>query len=429
MKRSIYLELVLAVTIIVFFSISIPFIAFQNSIDIIVKNYLQDQIVTNVKNTINTLEKYNLPPETLAELVDFDHISTDIRKDLSALALNDESRKQLAADHVTLLYNSKQSSITAVAHYENHYILIQWDSSSLAHRLKLLGSLSTCCSFVLGFLIILIFGRIFTKVIRDLRTATQKVAAGDFTQRLPVRKYSDELSSLIDSFNKMTKQLQSVEMLRSGFISDVSHQFKTPLTAIEGFARLLEHTDDEAVRKECADVINCESRRLSQLTDNILMLNRLDKGTFSLKMEPIHIDEQIRLALALNETNWTEKDLTMNVHLEESIIKGNDALLSQVWMNLIDNAIKFSPKSGCVSVILKKIETNHCSVSIHNGGQPISKEKLSHIFEKFFRADASETTDGNGLGLSIVQKVVQLHSGTIQVESSEKAGTTFTVFL
>lgn len=263
MKRSIYLELVLAFTIIVFFSISIPFMIFQNSIDTIVKNYLQDQIVTNVKNTINTLEKYNLPPETLAELVDFDHISTDIRKDLSSLSLSSQNKNQLETDHVTLLYNSKQNLVTAVAHYENHYILIQWNTSSLARSLKQLGKISTGCSMLLGILIILIFGRIYTKVIRDLRTATQKVTAGDFTQQLPIRNYSDELVSLINSFNKMTKQLQSVEMLRSGFISDVSHQFKTPLTAIEGFARLLEHTKDDNVRKECADVISCETNRLA----------------------------------------------------------------------------------------------------------------------------------------------------------------------
>ena len=429
MKRSIYLELVLAFTIIVFFSISIPFIIFQNSIDTIVKNYLQDQIVTNVKNTINTLEKYNLPPETLAELVDFDHISTDIRKDLSSLSLSAKNIKQLDTDHVTLLYNSKQNLVTAVADYENHYILIQWNTSSLARSLKQLGKISTGCSMLLGILIILIFGRIYTKVIRDLRTATQKVTAGDFTQQLPIHNYSDELVSLINSFNKMTKQLQSVEMLRSGFISDVSHQFKTPLTAIEGFARLLEHTKDDNVRKECADVISCETNRLSQLTDNILMLNRLNKDTDVLNMQPIRIDEQIRHALALNETNWTDKNLTMNVQLNEVILNGNASLLSQVWMNLIDNAIKFTPQNGCVTVILQADEPNHCTVSVQNDGEPIPNENLAHIFEKFYRADSTGTTQGNGLGLSIVQKVVQLHSGKIQVESNEECGTTFTVFL
>lgn len=429
MKRSVYLELVLAMTIIVFFSISIPFIVVQNSIDVIVKNYLQNQIVSNAKNIINTLEQYNLPPGTLAELVNFDHITTETRSDLSFLSLSEENKRQLATDHVTLLYNNKPSAIIAIAHYEDHYVLIQWNTSPLARRLKLLGYLSTICSLALGFVIILIFGRIFTKVIRDLKSATQKVAAGDFTQRLPVRKYSDELASLVDSFNTMTEQLQSVEMLRSGFVSDVSHQFKTPLTAIEGFAKLLEHTDDDAVRKECADVISSESRRLSELTDNILMLNRLDKGTFSLKTEPIHVDEQIRLALALNEAKWVAKNITMLVVLDEFIMDGNDTLLAQVWMNLIDNAIKFSPENGCISVALKKLGSKHCSVSIHNAGQPISKETLSHIFEKFFRADVSRTTDGNGLGLSIVQKVLQLHSGTIKVESDKESGTIFEVFL
>ncbi len=429
MKRSIYLELVLMMTVIIFFTIAIPSVVLQIKTDFAIENYLQTEVIDHAKNSISIMEDYNLPPAAFLKMVDFDFIYTEIRADISSLNLGKENWRQLRDEQITLLQDRNPTRFTAVASYGTDYMVMRWDAAPLSKTVKRLGSFFIGCSLLLGFATTLIAGRYATKVYRDLRFATQKIAAGDFTQMLPERRHPEELVSLIDSFNKMTVQLQSIEMLRSSFISDVSHQFKTPLTVIEGFAGLLEHTGDESVRIECAEAISCEVHRLSQLTDSILLLNRLDNGTFPLQMAPVSIDEQIRLALALNEANWSAKNLDIHVRLEKFTVNGNDALLSQVWINLIDNAIKFSPPNGSILITLKKIVPNHCSVSVSNGGTPIPREKLSHIFEKFFRADSSGTTEGSGLGLSIVQRVVQLHHGSAEVTSDAETGTTFTVFL
>lgn len=429
MKRSIYLELVLMMTVIIFFTIAIPSIVLQNRTDFVIENYLQAEVIDHAKNSISIIEDYDLPPTAFLKMVDFNFIHAEIREDITSLNLSKENWQQLRDEQITLLRDRNPNRFTVVANYETCYMVMHWDASPLSKTVKRLGFFFIGCSLLLGFTTILIAGRYATKIYRDLRSATQKIAGGDFTQMLPVRRHPEELASLIDSFNKMTVQLQSIEMLRSSFISDVSHQFKTPLTVIEGFAGLLKHTGDESVRIECAEAISSEVHRLSQLTDSILLLNRLDNGTFSLQMAPVSIDEQIRLALALNEAKWSAKNLDIHVRLEKFTANGNDALLSQVWMNLIDNAIKFSPPNGSISVTLKKVVPNHCSVSVNNGGIPIPRKKLLHIFEKFFRADSSGITEGSGLGLSIVQRVVQLHHGSVEVTSDAETGTTFTVFL
>lgn len=429
MKRSIYLELVFIMMTIIIFTVAIPFIVFQNCMNKTVDDYQQGEIIKHAKNSIDILKEYNLPPEALINLVDFNFISAEIKKDISSLNLSEKNWRQLEENNIAILRDDRAKQITAVINYKEHFIVTQLDIPPLNKNVRRLGYLFIGNSMLLGFFMVLIVGRYSTRVYRNLKIATKKIAAGDFTQRLPTRTHPDELASMIDSFNEMAMQLQSIEMLRSGFISDVSHQFKTPLTAIEGFAKLLEHTEDPKVRKECIDVITSESRRLSQLTDNILMLNRLDNGTFSLQIGPVHIDEQIRLALALNESKWCAKNIVTNVQLDEFIYNGNDGLLSQVWLNLIDNAIKFSPQNGTISVSVKRHANGHGSVTVNNSGDPIPPEKLSHIFEKFFRAECSGTTEGNGLGLSIVQRVIQLHHGSVKVASDIETGTTFTVIL
>ena len=238
----------------------------------------------------------------------------------------------------------------------------------------------------------------------------------------------DEIGSLIESFNTMTRELGSVEMLRSNFISDISHEFKTPLTAIEGYAKLLEGDCSPEERREYVGTITDETRRLSVLVANILMINRLDKGNIPSERHPVRIDEQIRHALALCEAGWTGKNLELDLELDEIYFAGYESLLMQVWANLIDNAVKFSPDGGRISLALHQ-KGGRVVFVICNDGDNIPEESRPHLFEQFYKADLSRGGEGNGLGLSIVKRVAELHGGEVSVENLPGSGVRFTIFL
>ena len=265
-------------------------------------------------------------------------------------------------------------------------------------------------------------------IIEDENAFLAGMAAGDFTVRIPAPKRMDEIGSLIESFNTMTRELGSVEMLRSNFVSDISHEFKTPLTAIEGYAKLLEGDCSPEERREYVGTITDETRRLSVLVANILMINRLDKGNIPSERHPVRIDEQIRHALALCEAGWTGKNLELDLELDEIYFAGYESLLMQVWANLIDNAVKFSPDGGRISLALHQ-KGERVVFVICNDGDNIPEESRPHLFEQFYKADPSRGGEGNGLGLSIVKRVAELHGGEVSVENLPGSGVRFTIFL
>ena len=283
-------------------------------------------------------------------------------------------------------------------------------------------------SVVVGTVVSFMISRFPLKPLRRVIDATNRLASGDFSVRLHLPNASS-LTELATSFNRMAEELGSIEMLRADFVDDFSHEFKTPIVSIKGFAEELKHDDlTPEQRNEYLDIIIHESSRLSQLATNVLNLSRVEKQTILGNLARFDLTEQVRRCVLLFENKWEQRRLNLNVELDEVSITGDEELLSQVWLNLIDNAVKFTPEGGCVDIRLQESESN-VLFSIRDDGYGISEEMQRHIFEKFYQGDDSHAVPGNGLGLSIARRIVTLHGGEIRCKSEEGAGTEFTVSL
>lgn len=263
----------------------------------------------------------------------------------------------------------------------------------------------------------------------EMNEAAQKMAKGDFSVRVSEGNLTDEINAMAHSINVMAQELAGMETFRTDFISNVSHEFKTPLSAIEGYAMLLQ---DRALspdkRQTYIFKILYNTKRLSTLTGNILLLSRLENQEINNSQETFSLDEQLRQTILLFETEWTQKELELDIDLESVDLYGNPALLAHVWQNLIQNAIKFTPAHGSIGIRLTQQEGT-VQVVISDSGIGMSQQVLSHIFDRFYQADPAHSTQGNGLGLTLTKRIVLLHNGYIEVKSEEGRGTAFTVTL
>ena len=270
--------------------------------------------------------------------------------------------------------------------------------------------------------------RVLSPVIR-LSEAARRVAQGDFSVRLENPGRLEEIRTTYDSFNDMVQELGATETLRNDFVANVSHEFKTPINAIEGYAMLLQDpalTGEE--RQEYIDRILEGTRRLSTLVSDILMLSKLDNGVLTVQRETFRLDEQIRQALLQLEPRWSEKRLELDVELDSVQYTGFEALCMQLWTNLIGNAVKFSPEGGTVRVLLRDRDTR-IVVTVADEGEGMSEETQRYIFEKFYQGDTSHRSEGNGLGLALVKRIVAACEGSIAVESVPGEGAVFTLEL
>lgn len=283
-------------------------------------------------------------------------------------------------------------------------------------------------SVVVGTVVSFMISRFPLKPIRRVIAATNRLASGDFSVRLNLPEAS-YFSELVASFNRMAEELGSIEMLRSDFVDHFSHEFKTPIVSIKGFAEELKHDDlTPEQRSEYLDIIISESSRLAQLATNVLNLSRVEKQTILANREQFDLTEQVRRCILLFENRWEQRRLNITVELDEVSIAGDDDLLSQVWVNLIDNAVKFTPEGGCVEIHLEQ----HHSMAvfrIRDDGYGISEEAQRRIFDKFYQGNSPVSSGGNGLGLSIAHRIIALHGGNIVCNSEEGAGTEFVVSL
>ena len=225
-----------------------------------------------------------------------------------------------------------------------------------------------------------------------------------------------------NSFNSMASELQKTEMLRSDFVNNFSHEFKTPIVSIAGFAKLLKRGDlTPEQQKEYIDIIEEESLRLSYMATNVLNLTKIENQVMVGDIDEYNLSEQIRHSVLLLENKWSKKNIEFIIDFDEYTVNANEEMLKQVWINLIDNAIKFSPQNEKIEIDIKK-RGQIISVAVINKGETIPEEKLSLIFNKFYQGDESHASEGNGIGLAIVKHVVTLHNGEIAVKSQN--GTT-----
>lgn len=265
--------------------------------------------------------------------------------------------------------------------------------------------------------------------ILEISEVTKQVAKGDFHVELKRRSRAKEINEMARNFQLMAQELSGIETFRTDFISNVSHEFKTPLSAVEGYAVLLQ---DPAMPQEkravYLDKILRNTRRLSNLTSNILQLSCLENQEIMPQTERFALDEQIRQSILLFEESWSRKNLDLDISLDSVDYVGAPDLLAQVWQNLIGNAIKFTPRGGSVHVSLRQ-KGNLLQVQISDSGVGMSREVQAHIFEKFYQGDPSHSQAGNGLGLTLVKRIVELHRGSVQVSSRESEGSVFVVTL
>ena len=263
----------------------------------------------------------------------------------------------------------------------------------------------------------------------ELDRAMKRVMAGDYDVKVKIRNRSDEMSRLQENFNIMVEQLKNNEYLHKDFSSNISHEFKTPLSIIKGYADLLEEGElAEEEQRLYAGLISAESARLTTLTTNLLQLSRLDHDAIPGRQRAYYLDEQIRQAVLGMEAKWAAKELEIDLDLEEVYFAGQEELLNLVWLNLLDNAVKFTDDGGEIIITLRKHEGN-VAVAVADNGIGMSPETMKRIYDRFYRGDTEKRYEGAGLGLSLVQRIVQLHGGKIRVESIPSEGTAFTVTL
>ena len=284
-------------------------------------------------------------------------------------------------------------------------------------------------SVVLGGGLSIIMSRFFLRPVTRMGRAMERVAAGDFTVRLDNPGALGEMRDSYAHFNTMTRALAATETLQSDFISNVSHEFKTPINAIEGYAMLMQDAgNDPALQREYADKILLSTRRLSELVNNILLLSKVDNQTMPLEKHPYRLDEQLRRAILLLERKWTQKQIEWDVDMDEAAYTGNESLMLHVWVNLLDNAIKFDPVGGEIRLRLH-CESTCIRITVSDNGPGIPKDQQSAIFERFYQADGSHKSEGNGLGLALARRIVRMCGGEISVSSEPGKGSCFTVEL
>lgn len=267
--------------------------------------------------------------------------------------------------------------------------------------------------------------------VKRILEATEKIMQGDFTIRIePVKEFSGEtgFNEIIKAINKMTAELAGTETLRTDFIANVSHELKTPLAVMGNYATMLQKPGiSEEDRIEYAKAISHSSRRLAALITNILKLNKLENQQFFPQLDEYDLGEQLCENLLQFEDIWEKKELNIETDIEDDVrIRSDAELLSLVWNNLISNAVKFTPEGGTIGIKLKT-EGNLVVVSFSDTGCGIKPEVGQHIFEKFYQGDTSHATQGNGLGLALVKRVVDILNGEIGVQSVYGQGSTFTV--
>ena len=267
--------------------------------------------------------------------------------------------------------------------------------------------------------------------VKRIMDALDQVMQGDFTVRIPpVKEFAGEtgFNEIINAINKMTAELQGTETLRTDFIANVSHELKTPLAVMGNYAAMLGQPGIcDADRIEYAKAISHSSRRLAALITNILKLNKLENQQIFPKPQEFDLGEQLCESLLAFEDAWENKALNIETDIAEDVrIKSDPELLSLVWNNLISNAVKFTPEGGTIGVVLNADEKN-IVVSVKDTGCGIDPETGKHIFEKFYQGDTSHATQGNGLGLALVKRVVDILQGEISVQSTPGQGSIFTV--
>ncbi len=280
--------------------------------------------------------------------------------------------------------------------------------------------LITGASLAIGTLIAVLLGKIPLKPFNTMINGLNRLAKGDYKTRIKFGKLlrrHPAMSELTDSFNKLAEELENTEMLRGDFVNNFSHEFKTPIVSIAGFAKLLKRGKlSPEQQQEYLNVIEEESLRLADMATNVLNMTKVENQSILTEITKFNLSEQLRTCVLLLERKWIKKSIEFSMDFGEHTIEADEELLKQVWLNLLDNAVKFSPQGGLVEIAIQA-DDEHLRISIINEGEEIPKEHQKRIFDKFYQVDESHAAEGNGIGLAVVKQITKLHGGMVSVHS------------
>ncbi len=289
-------------------------------------------------------------------------------------------------------------------------------------------SFTLIISLLIGTVISAIATRSFMKPLNDIQKSMKKVSTGDFSASVSQEDTFGPIDELVQSYNRMLNELNSIELFREDFINSFSHEFKTPIVSIQGFAKQLKKDNlSDKKRQEYIDIIISESNRLTNLSSNILLLNKLENQQILSSKSEFRLDEQIRNSILLLEKQWTAKNIDFDIDLNPITFNSNPDILSQVWLNIISNSIKFSNENTTISVV-SFVKNSIIRIDIIDQGAGMNQDTIKHIFDRFYQNDSARSGGGNGLGLSLVKRIIELCDGKIRVESQVGKGTTFSIF-
>ena len=416
LKNTIKFKFILALIIsiivgnIISFLILLPYI--DNKIEEVLTNRYE-VIVSELKNAGNYEEKLDSLIDTYEKM---GYILT-VNENIDELNLTKFQKKKLNGNNKFICLLSKKSRAKAVGKIQDSYITIELKHFSdleffVARLNKLILFINILiCSVIISFVI-----RKMTRPIEKLADATNEISAGNFDINIDI-KSNDEIGMLVEKFNSMAKELKNIEYMQTDFINNVSHEFKTPIAAIAGFATILKNTKlSEEERIEYLDIIYDEASRLSELSSNILTLSKLDNIDNFKDNRKFFLDEQIRKTIILLEKQWSNKKISFNLNLPSISYYGKEEYLMQVWINLINNAIKFSKENSDIDICCYK-NSQYAFVKIKDYGLGMDEETKKRAFHKFYQGDSSRKGEGYGLGLSICKRIIDLSKGEIHIDS------------
>ena len=442
--KSIYGKLILGflVSILISFSFAGYFVLKNNSEELSEFTRVELQDATRLILNQMTYVEDNQVGQVLTNISESLNVAILVSHDDSEIVYGQFKKPDKLDEAISNLKEKKDGYIdmrnsffqTVGTHFEidgtQYTLFVQKNISQQENIFKHSALLAVGFIFIVGSVVFLIIADIIVKPITRLTRATQELAKGNY--KVSVNYVgNDEIGRLNKSFNLMAQQLGKTEQTRQQFISDVSHEFQTPLTSINGFATILKNEDlPPEQREKYTDIILFESRRLSQLSKNMLQLTLLDGEDITLNVENYSLTEQLHRVISSLEEFAKQKDIEVDVNIpkKDIMISGDQNRLEQVWINLLNNAIKYTNEGGYISVNLKR-NSKDVEVMISDTGIGMDEEAQRHIFERFYREDKARSVGGNGLGLAIVKSIVDLHFGTIKVKSQKDVGSEFYVNL
>ncbi len=326
---------------------------------------------------------------------------------------------------LTLLVSAEQVFIILMA----LLISVLLESNMQIRSPLVLGGSLLVVSLLIGSVVTGFVAKVFFDPIGQLRKAMEKVADGDFSVRLEGKYSSKEIMEIYSGFNLMAHELAATEILQTDFVSNVSHEFKTPINAIEGYSMLLQGGENlDGEQREYVDKILFNTQRLSSLVGSILLLSKLENQQIPTDQTSYRLDEQIRQSIVCMEPAWEKKDIEFDVEMEKVEYIGNENMMRHVWDNLIGNAVKFSPRGGTVEIhLIRRGES--IVFTVDDCGPGLTEEAQRHIYDKFYQADSLHKHEGNGLGLALVKRIVSIEKGEVVAENLKDGGCRFTVTL